>query len=68
MIGGTQIVVVQTAAFSFSSIGGGATAQPRRIPGKRLFDTLVTKIVRIRNQSRQGRPLRRQEPVHRRLR
>src|SRR5687767_15488804 len=41
-----MIIVVQKAPATFSRMSGGAATQPRRIPGKRLFDKLVTKTVR----------------------
>ena len=58
-----MIIVVQTAPVTLSSIAGGATTQPSRIPGNRLFDRLVTKIVRSGNQRRERRALRREESV-----
>ncbi|MNC89602.1 hypothetical protein D3C83_55640 [compost metagenome] len=45
-IGDAMIIVDQTTATIFSSSGGGATTHPRRMPGNRLFDRLVTKMVR----------------------
>jgi len=40
------IIVAHTALTIFSMMPGGATAQPSRIPGNRLFDMLVTNTVR----------------------
>ena len=45
-IGDGMIIVAQIAPVIFSSTAGGATAQPTRSPGKRLFERLVRKIVR----------------------
>ena len=41
-----MIIDAHTAPTMLSSISGGALTQPRRIPGNRLFDRLVTYAVR----------------------
>ena len=62
-IGDALIIVAHTAPAIFSSIAGGATTQPSRRPGNRLFDRLVTNTVRCGISGASGVRLRRQEPV-----
>jgi len=44
-IGEAMIIVDQTTCATFSSSTGGATAHPSLMPGNRLFERLVTKMV-----------------------